>query len=45
MTRRFELTGDLGIAPGTGRRQFAPEIVEVTVAMAENAGRTLRIIT
>ena len=41
--RRFELTGDLGIAPGRGRRPIAPEIVEeVTVVMAENAGRNVR---
>ena len=43
MIRRFELTGDLGIAPGRGRRPIAPEIVEdVTVDMAENAGRNVR---
>ena len=41
MIRRFELTGDLGIAPG--ETDTAPEIVEeVTVAMAENAGRNVR---
>ena len=43
MIRKFELTGDLGIAPGRGRRPVTPQIVEeVTVAMAENAGRNLR---
>ena len=41
MIRRFELTGDLGIAPG--ETDTAPEIVEeVTVAMAENAGCNVR---
>ena len=40
--RRFELTGDLGIAPARGRRPIAPEIVEVTVAIVENAGRNVR---
>ena len=38
MIQRFELTGDLRIAPGRGRQPIAPEI-EVAVAMAENAGR------
>ena len=28
MIRGFELTGDLGIAPGRGRRPIASEIVE-----------------
>ena len=42
MIRRFELTGDLGITPGRCRRSIAPEIVEVIVAMAENAGRNVR---
>ncbi|PSN43359.1 hypothetical protein C0J52_15565 [Blattella germanica] len=43
MIRKFELTGDLGIAPGRGRRPVTTQIVEeVTVAMAENAGRNLR---
>ena len=42
MIRRFELTGDLGTAPGRDRRPFAPEIFkEVSVTMAENAGRNV----
>ena len=43
MIRRFELTGDLGIAPWRGRRSIAPEIVEeITVAMTENSGINVR---
>ena len=43
MIWRFELTGDLGIAPGRGRRPIAPEIVEeLSVDMAENAGSYVR---
>ena len=42
MIRRFELTGDLGIAPGRGRRPISSEIVDVTVAIGENAGRKVR---
>ena len=32
----------LGIASGRGRRPIAPEIVEVAVALAENAARNVR---
>ena len=43
MIRRIELTGDLGIVPGRGRRPIAQEIVEVTIAMAETAGRNVQL--
>ena len=37
-----QITVDLGIAPGRGRRPIEPEIVEVTVDMIEIAGRYVR---
>ena len=43
MIRGFELTGDLGITPGKGRRPIAPENVEeVTIFMAKHAACNVR---